>query len=364
MIRIAYFCTSACLDDMCIEKKAHSCVYLLRCRGYNATLTMGILPVSMFCSGHTYFVQNMPEKLGLEPYVVHATFQYSGTPGKRNRFREKLLWQDPDSYFEHSSGFISSHHKVSERLLRDVRDQERNFDLNSTVPHFNLVNAQLKTIRTLFALGTALGRAIVMPKLYCGMDRWWAPHDGIIPGASSLELPFVCPLDHVMDLEWLDKDLDEPTHGPRIEWREYSFLDNPKASQIQSNKLMVITCAENSKLCDDGSKEATIIEGTLVKLKAQRTDEQIRTALSSISAKYKLIEFENPVKLWKGFASHETADKFSARYTQSSSLWCCVEPPSQGQPGHIWYDMWFDSIPHTNRFSTWVDSEWKPTTGP
>lgn len=325
---------------------------------------MGILPVSMFCSGHTYFVQNMPEKLGLDPYVVHATFQYSGTPGKRNRFREKLLWHDPDSYFEHAAGFISSPHKVSERLLRAVREGERQFDLNSTVPHFNLVNAQLKTIRTLFALGTALGRAVVMPKLYCGMDRWWAPHDGIIPGASSLDLPFVCPLDHVMDLEWLEKDLDEATHGPKVEWREYSFLDNPKASDIQSNKLVVTTCAEKSNVCDDGSKEATIIEGKFVKIKAQRTDEQIRTALSSIAARYKLLEFENPVKLWKGFASHEAADKFSARYTQSTSLWCCVEPPSQGQPGHVWYDMWFDSIPHTNRFSKWVDTEWKPTTGP
>ena len=46
----------------------------------------------MFCSGHTYFTQRMPQKLGLDPYVVHATFQFSGTPGKRWRFREALLW--------------------------------------------------------------------------------------------------------------------------------------------------------------------------------------------------------------------------------------------------------------------------------
>jgi hypothetical protein len=34
----------------------------------------------------------MPDKLGLTPYVVHATFQYSGTPGKRHRMRERLWW--------------------------------------------------------------------------------------------------------------------------------------------------------------------------------------------------------------------------------------------------------------------------------
>lgn len=61
-------------------------------RGYHGKLKFGILPVSTFCSGHTFFTQGMPFKLNLDPYVVHATFQFSGTPGKRFRFREALLW--------------------------------------------------------------------------------------------------------------------------------------------------------------------------------------------------------------------------------------------------------------------------------
>lgn len=44
------------------------------------------------------------------------------------------------------------------------------------------------------------GRGLVLPRLWCGMDRWWAPHDGTIPG-SSLDLPYLCPADHVVDLE-------------------------------------------------------------------------------------------------------------------------------------------------------------------
>ena len=50
------------------------------------------------------------------------------------------------------------------------------------------------------ALASALGRVLVIPQLWCGADRWWAPHAGIIPG-SMLQLPFACPLDHVLDLE-------------------------------------------------------------------------------------------------------------------------------------------------------------------
>ena len=64
-----------------------------RCSCYDGKLKCGILPVSIFCSGHTGFTQGMPDKLGKTPYVVHATFQYSGTPGKRHRMREKRWWR-------------------------------------------------------------------------------------------------------------------------------------------------------------------------------------------------------------------------------------------------------------------------------
>lgn len=48
--------------------------------------------MSTFASGHTFFVQRLAERIGLDPYAAHATFQYSGTPGKRHRMRERSLW--------------------------------------------------------------------------------------------------------------------------------------------------------------------------------------------------------------------------------------------------------------------------------
>ena len=53
-----------------------------------------ILPISTFCSGHTYFVQRMPQRKGFEPFSVHTTFQYSGAIGKTHRLREAMLWHD------------------------------------------------------------------------------------------------------------------------------------------------------------------------------------------------------------------------------------------------------------------------------
>jgi hypothetical protein len=32
--------------------------------------------------------------------------RYSGTPGKRNRFREFMLFDDPPEYYDHPKGFI------------------------------------------------------------------------------------------------------------------------------------------------------------------------------------------------------------------------------------------------------------------
>ena len=70
---------------------------------------MGILPVSTFCSGHTFFVQRMADVMGLQPYVVHATFQFSGTPGKRHRMRESLLWDTVSSKSETAESVHSSY---------------------------------------------------------------------------------------------------------------------------------------------------------------------------------------------------------------------------------------------------------------
>jgi hypothetical protein len=62
---------------------------------------VGVLPVAFFCSGHVYFTQAMYRTLGIKPYAVHATFQFSGTPGKRHRFREAGLWLEDYTYYHH-----------------------------------------------------------------------------------------------------------------------------------------------------------------------------------------------------------------------------------------------------------------------
>ena len=61
-------------------------------RGYDGKLLAGVLPVALFASGHTFYVQDLASRMGLEAYVAHNTFQFAGTEGKRHRFRERGIW--------------------------------------------------------------------------------------------------------------------------------------------------------------------------------------------------------------------------------------------------------------------------------
>ncbi len=55
-------------------------------------------------------------------------------------------------------------------------------------------------LRSAWAIAQALNRTLVLPELWSGQDRYWAPHNGRLPG-SGLELPFLAPADHIIDLE-------------------------------------------------------------------------------------------------------------------------------------------------------------------
>ena len=64
---------------------------------YNRSILIGILPISTFCSGHTFFVQRMPQQRHVQPFSVHTTYQFSGAVGKTHRLREAKLWDDEAS---------------------------------------------------------------------------------------------------------------------------------------------------------------------------------------------------------------------------------------------------------------------------
>ena len=86
--------------------------------------------------------------------------------------------------------------------------------------HASLVEAQLRQARAAAAIARALDRVLILPPFLCGLDRVWFPHFGRFPG-SQFQLPFVCPLDHVVAVENMDASLV----------REHSFLSHPEVPE-------------------------------------------------------------------------------------------------------------------------------------
>ena len=345
-------------------------------KAYDGKLIMGILPTSTFANGNTFYVQHMFERLtGADPYIVHNTFQYSGTPGKRHRFREFMIWEaDSEEYYDPPGGLLTYSAEIPKELLQHASGTAPTgadaFDaptltLNDTAGHFSLVNWQLTRLRNAAAVATALGRVLVMPELHCGMDRWWAPHNGVIPG-SGLVTPFVCPLDQVLDLEIMakmdtEKMWDE--YGPPLRYREYSFMRNPHVpSTVKDSVAFVRVCdASMTGGCSDDSSETLTSETTVPK--GLKSDE-LKEALTSVESA-KVLHFSDMEGFFGGFSEEKDEAKFVRRVVMMPSIWCCVQPEEEGQAGHVFYDLLWD-IPggHTDKHMRALRPPWVPLAGP
>lgn len=95
--------------------------------------------------------------------------------------REALLWHDPPPYFDQPNGYIAFDFDRPPALVNASTPRSWNVsDIANANGHFALVNAQLGQLRSAFGFAQLLGRAVVIPQFICGMDRFWAPHAGVL----------------------------------------------------------------------------------------------------------------------------------------------------------------------------------------
>lgn len=181
-------------------------------------IVLGALPLARFCSGQVYFVQRLPQRLGVKPLVVHTTYQFSQARGKRQRLREAGLWLlDDDAYYGRGPGFVKK--GFIAMLPDDQPPAELIADGAGVEKHLAAAAWYRLAIRNLVAAAEATGRVPVLPRITCVCDRWWGDvlPSCKIPG-SDVSPPFdTCPQDHIMNLPNMER--------AGVEWREWSFLD-------------------------------------------------------------------------------------------------------------------------------------------
>ncbi|URD78485.1 Nucleotide-diphospho-sugar transferase [Musa troglodytarum] len=274
--------------------------------GYDGTLKLGLLPASIFCNGHTYFIQAMPQQLKLEPYAVHTTFQFSGSDGKRHRLREAMLFYDQPAYYDTPGGFLSFKPGIPKSLLLDGP--------HTVQSHFSLVNYQLKQIRTALAVASLLNRTLVMPRLWCRFERTWFAHPGILEGTLTKQ-PFVCPMDHLFEIRTMLHGLSEEEFGPQIHFREYSFLQNPSVPKHVKESLL------NVQLCDAHSKGCNISNETTSRGFIQfprNSTEQMYMQVFSQHKDIKVLHFSSMANAFQGFSDEGLSYVFSEVGLESS----------------------------------------------
>ena len=310
----------------------------------------GVLPVSLFASGHTFFVSRMAHLMHTHPYMVHTTFQYGGAQGKRHRLRESMVWEDEPDYYA-AENFLVFEPDLPYSLVypkggKVGADGTQPFDQRGSVEdHFALVHHQLTQIRNGFALAKALGRILILPRLVCGLDRWWAPHSGIIPG-SAARLPLLeCPADHVIDLERMGK--------PEKVLREASMLCNPRTPAHVLASTATVDAKLRVAVTGDGSNAAEARPEGMALVERLRQKSGVKVLrLSSTPPDYRAVLGAGEV------------EPFEGTMRGYASLWCCNRPPGGRGAGHIWYDFLWDVVPHRDRFNRKWDDKWFPKMGP
>lgn len=203
-----------------------------------APVVVGVLPIASFCSGHTWSVSKLPERAQLSPLVYHTAFVFAGGPGKRHRMREHRVWYDTPSYYAPAPGevgfLVLDEREPPAELLRPPQGGDGSGDCSSyrghctsVAWHMALVHWQLARVRSAMLLARALSRRLVMPRLICGFDRWWAPHKGIIPNSATVLPIRECPMDHIFNL-----------HAIPEAWmpKEYSFLQNERCARARDRR--------------------------------------------------------------------------------------------------------------------------------
>lgn len=298
---------------------------------YDGKLKLGLLPASIFCSGHTYFVQAMYQQFRLEPYAVHTTYQFAGTEGKRHRLREAMVFYDPPEYFDSPGGFLTFKPSIPKSLLLDGP--------HNIESHFSLINYQMKQIRTALAIASLLNRTLVMPPLWCRLDRLWFSHPGVLPGTVTRQ-PFVCPLDHVFEVNVMLKALPEDEFGPGINFREYSFFENPLLpKEVKESWLDVQLCREGSPYCNVSNSTSS---SEILKFPKKSNEEMFKEVFLPMKD-IKVIQFSTMQDAFLGFTEKKQEEQFRNRVNRYVGIWCCVENHT---PGHIYYDMYWDEKPN------------------
>jgi len=215
--------------------------------GADGTIKLGVLPLSRFLNGHTFFVQHAHTlPAAKDPLSVHMTYQFAeGSKfayGKRQRLRQAGLWLvDGPSYY--NGKYIALAESAANTPVTSLGI---NVDSRDAVKkHLEEARHRSKLLRSMLGIAKATGRAVILPRMLCYCDYMWKEMRNCrVGGAETMRLPFDCPMDHVLDTpRWFDNALG-------VEVREANFMSNSHVPANVSGNVVKVPMKRDAALTD------------------------------------------------------------------------------------------------------------------
>ena len=298
---------------------------------FHNTLRVADLPAYTFCNGHVFYTQRLPQRMGYFPFMAHSTFQFGRLEGKINAMRTHHLFHDPPSYY--SGKFLSFDLDLDPDMLVYEHVPHKG------VPHKHIAlgKAQNKQIFTALAIARALGRTLIMPRVWCLCDLyWWFLGDGCtLSGTKPIGFPTACPLDHILNPHHLLSD----EFG--LDFRESTFLDNPKVpARVLTSRVEVSLCLDCDKEqahvdddaeADDDAHLALDPDGRIIEhsfdslhFHTSASDAQWIERLQDYSS-VSIIHFSSVKGALSGLENQADVDTMNAVNQKAAQTWCCAE---------------------------------------
>eukprot|EP00850_Spirogloea_muscicola_P016610 SM000136S00156 [mRNA] locus=s136:73403:75618:+ [translate_table: standard] len=271
---------------------------------FGKRLRLGVLPVAQFCNGHVYFVQRIPQRERIQPFVVHNTFQFHFAPGKTHRFREDGLWAlDPPEYYE--KGNFLSFNATAPAWILGMKA--------GIAKHQAAIQYYYEATRNAMVMARILNRILILPTVMCYCDRWWnsltAPCRA--PG-GDVDPPFVCPMDYfVNSIYW-------NWGSEAVPYRVHTFLNHPMVPKVIRQSRVEVHLKDKPELLADKDK------GKQAWLPKNATDTEVANYLAGLSD-IRVLHFPdafNSFCRYEDNAANEAFDTLTPRHLYEE--WCCT----------------------------------------
>ncbi|EFN56520.1 hypothetical protein CHLNCDRAFT_144132 [Chlorella variabilis] len=306
---------------------------------WHGRIRLAVMPVSIFQSGHTRFVQKLHEARApakrVQPYVVHATWTYNGLGGKRARLRDMGLWVDGPEYYA-----VPSFVTVDLDNLQPPEEYNRWSENEDMVGlHLATMRRQLQRAYVGMALAVAAGRPFILPKAsmggfqcYCE-KTWYGTVRCRIFDAQDFPLPVTCPTDYLFQP---DNFLAAPESlGTPLDVREPFFLEHPRTPpEVRSSVLIILPSA--ALHCRDCVKEQKGLDGKTVLLvpPALRSGELLPLLEPYRHYRVWRLNFSgvgSTQRAYSGFSDQAAAEAFDRRMAAITTTWCCRRDEELGR---------------------------------